>query len=173
MLRHTNYKGAIMKKVIAFALILLTVFSLCACEYTKDGDEGYVPQSEYTLPTKSTAEKDSVPYAVASLIAKGQVVRDYYELQAAPIGAEQSFAIRTNGITVEIYKFSDDSPLLAEIKKTGVYPLKNDEGTVVATRKAAINSHFVLMIPADTNAKGENITELNQKLIDRFTSLKL
>lgn len=162
-----------MKKVIAFCLILLTVFSLCACEYNGDDDEDYVPYKDYTLPTKGTAEADSVDYVVAMLIAKGQVVRDYHELQPEGIGAEQAYAIRTNGVNMEIYKFPDDSALLAEIKSSGVYPLKNDEGETVKTCKAAVNSHFVLMIPVDTNAKNKDITDLNQKLIDRFTALKL
>ena len=160
-----------MKKTRFFCLVCLCLV-LCACEYTRDGDSDYKP-SDYTLPSVSTAEKDSVPYAAAKLIAAGQVVRDYYEVTADIDGIEQAYTIRTNGLNVQIYKLREDSELLAQMREMGAYPLKDEDGNVLSTRRAGINGHFVLMIPSDTNAKGEDVTELNDRLVKRFEELKL
>ncbi len=164
-----------MKRLFVWICLICLVCSgaLVGCEYDKDGDAGYVPRDEYVLPTTGTAEVGTVPYAVAKLIEKGQVVRDYNQLKAAPIGAEEAYSIRTNGLNVELYRFAEDSKLFLKIKELGVYPIMDEEGNVLATRRAAVNGNIVLMIPADTNERAESVTEMNDRLVERFESLKL
>lgn len=162
-----------MKRFLAALLAAFMLLSMCACEYTKDGDKGYVPYDEYTLPNRATAEQGSVPFVVAELIAKGQVVRDYNKLVTATNGAEEGYSIRTNGINVEIYRFAADSEFLKEIVKLGSYPIKDDSGKVLATRRAVVNGNIVMMIPSEQNSLGEDISELNQKLVERFEKIKL
>lgn len=164
-----------MKRFLIVGLILLMVCSMgmSGCEYDKDGDAGYVPQDDYVLPTSGNAEKGTVAYVVAKLIEAGQVVRDYNELTAAPIGAEEAYCIRTNGVNVEIYRFREDSVLFQKIKQLGAYPIMDEEGNVLSTNRAVIKENFVMMIPTNTNANAEDVTELNDRLVKRFEELKL
>lgn len=162
-----------MKKIILWTLLLMALLSFCGCEYDKDGDAGYRPQDEYVLPTIGTAEKGTVPYVVAKLIAAGQVVRDYNELTADAIGAEEAYSIRTNGVDVEIYRFKEDSALFQKIKQLGAYPILDEEGNVLSSNPAYINGNFVMMIPTDTNDYDKDVSDLHEKLIARFSSLEL
>lgn len=159
-----------MKKTIA--LLLCILLCLGGCAYTKDGDEEYVIKGE-ALPSLGTADKDSVAYVTAKLIAAGQMVRDYYETKGTVEGMEASCTVRTNGVSCEIYKMDKSSALYTQICKTGSYPLMDDEGNVLVSRRAAVNGAFVLMIPSEQNVKGEDVTALNDKLIRRFEELKL
>lgn len=159
-----------MKKLMI--VLMLAALMLSGCEYTKDGDAGYTPQDAYVLPTSDTEEAGSVPYVIAKIIESGQVVRDYNELWAEPVGAVEAYSIRTNGITVEIYRFAENSERLKLIQSLDAYPLLDEEGNVVETYRCAINGNVVMMLPADKNAMQEDITELNDKLIKRFESVE-
>lgn len=159
-----------MKKLMI--VLMLAAVMLSGCEYTKDGDAGYTPQDEYVLPTSDSEEAGSVPYVIAKMIESGQVVRDYNELIADAVGAEEAYSIRTNGITVELYRFAEDSERLALIKDLNAYPILDPEGNVVTTYGCAINGNIVMMLPSDQNAKLEDITEINNKLIERFESIE-
>ena len=153
---------------------MLMAMLLCSgCKYTKDGDADYKPQDEYVLPTSGDHEKGSVPYVVGKLVEMGQVVRDYNELQADPIGAVEAYSIRTNGVTVEFYRFEQGAALFEKIKELGAYPIMDDQGNVLATRRAVINGNIVMMIPAEQNKNLEDISALNNKLVDRFLSLSM
>ncbi len=152
-------------------IVLLSGCMLGGCAYDKDGDAGYVPRDEYVLPT-DREEKGSVPYVVAKLIAAGQVVRDYNELQSEAIGAIEAYSIRTNGINVEFYRFDEDSQMLAKIKELGAYPVMNEEGEVLSTLPAVINKNVVMMIPSNKNAAAMDITEMNERLIKRFKNIR-
>ena len=159
-----------MKKLMI--VLMLAAVMLSGCEYTKDGDAGYTPQDEYVLPTSDSDEAGSVPYVIAKMIEAGQVVRDYNELIAEAVGAEEAYSIRTNGITVELYRFAQDSERLALIKELNAYPLLDEKGEVVMTYRCAINGNIVMMLPSDQNAGLDDITELNDKLIKRFESVE-
>ncbi|MBR5782768.1 MAG: hypothetical protein IKY33_00915 [Clostridia bacterium] len=160
-----------MKKIIALLLIALVL--LGGCTYTKDGDADYVPRDEYVLPTSDTQEKGSVPYVIGKLVEMGQVVRDYNEMLAEAIGAIEAYSIRTNGITVEFYRFAEDNVLLQKTIELGAYPILNENGEVLVTRRAAVNGNIVMMMPADENKHAEDISALNDKLEERFKSIKL
>ena len=159
-----------MKKIILF--ILCAMLALGGCAYTRDGDKDYMPRHSEALPTVNTAEAGSVEWVAAKLIAKGQMVREVYALKTIA-DMEQACTVRTNGMDVQIYKFPEDSALLAEIRESGAYPIKDDEGNVLATRRAAVNGVFVLMIPSDLSGNAEDMSALNDKLVDRFMNLKL
>ncbi len=163
-----------MKKLIIWLMIILVALTcLWGCEYDKDGDAGYQPQDEYVLPTTGTAEKGTVPYVVAKLIAAGQVVRDYNELVVTGIGAKEAYSIRTNGVDVEIYRFDEDSALFQKIKELGAYPLLDEQGNVLSSNPAYINGNFVMMIPTDTNDYDKDVSQLHEKLVQRFNDLQL
>ncbi len=160
-----------MKKLM---ILLLAALLLCSgCQYTKDGDADYKPQDEYVLPASDAHEKGSVPYVVGKIVEMGQVVRDYNELLSEPIGALEAYSIRTNGVTVEFYRFEEDAPLFKKTKELGAYPILDEEGNVLSTRRAAVNGNVVMMIPADQNKLAEDITALNDKLTERFLSIDL
>ena len=157
-----------------FCIVLLVALLLCSgCQYTKDGDADYKPQGEYVLPASDAQEFGSVPYVVGKLVEMGQVVRDYNELQAASIGAKEAYSIRTNGVTVELYRFEKGAQLLEKTKELGAYPILDEEGNVLATRRAVVNGEIVMMIPAEQNKKLEDISALNDKLEKRFLSIDL
>lgn len=160
-----------LKKWLIILLAVLLLFS--GCEYTGDGDAGYTPQDEYVLPLLAEQEKGSVPYVVAKLVAMGQVVRDYNELKADGIGAMEAYSIRTNGITVELYRFEKGHKLLEKTKELGAYPILDEKGEVLSTKRAAVNGNVVMMLPADKNKNLEDITAMNDKLIKRFLSIDL
>lgn len=164
-----------MKRFLTFFCLALLILSmgLCGCEYDKDGDAGYVPQDEYVLPTSGNSQKGTVPYVVAKLIEAGQVVRDYNQLTPDAIGAEEAYSIRTNGITMELYRFADDNPLFLKIKELGAYPILDDQGEVLATNRAVINGNVVLMIPTNINVSAQDVSEMNDKLVKRFMDIKL
>ena len=157
-----------------FTIILLAALLLCCgCEYTKDGDADYKPQEEYVLPASDAQEKGSVPYVVGKIVEKGQVVRDYNRLQVVSDDMLEAYSIRTNGVTVEFYRFEKGAALLEKTKELGAYPILNDDGEVLATRRAAVNGEIVMMIPADQNKNLEDISALNDKLTERFLSIDL
>lgn len=154
--------------LVLFLISVLSVSALfCGCTYDKDGDKGYKPADEYVLPT-DREEKGSVPYVVAKIIAQGQVVRDYNQLQHESIGAIEAYSIRTNGIDVQFYRFAEDSERLAKIKELGAYPIIDEEGTVLSTLPCVVNQNVVMMIPTNTNAHAMDVTEMNERLIERF-----
>ena len=160
-----------MKRLCIILLAALLIFS--GCQYTKDGDADYKPQGEYVLPASDAQEKGSVPYVVGKLVEMGQVVRDYNELQASAIGAKEAYSIRTNGVTVEFYRFEEGNALLEKTKELGAYPILDEGGNVLATRRAAVNGDIVMMIPADQNKNLQDVTALNDKLEKRFLSIDL
>ena len=155
------------------AILLLSVMLLSSCTYTKDGDADYVPRDAYVLPTSDTEEKGSVDYVVARLVEMGQVVRDYNELKAEGIGAKEACSIRTNGVTVEFYRFDKDHVLYQKTLELGAYPVLDEQGQVLNTFRASVNGDIIMMIPADVNKHQEDITALNDKLTERFQSIKL
>ncbi len=155
-------------------ILLMVVLLICSgCQYTKDGDADYKPKDEYVLPAPDAEEKGSVPYVVGKLVALGQVIRDYNELNADGIGALEAYSIRTNGVTVEFYRFEKGHKLLEKTKELGAYPILDEKGNVLIQRRAAVNGDIIMMIPADENKKGEDITALNDKLTKRFLSITL
>ncbi len=155
-------------------ILLVLVLLICnGCQYTKDGDAGYEPKDEYVLPASDAEEKGSVPYVVGKLVEMGQVVRDYNELIADSIGAIEAYSIRTNGVTVEFYRFEKGHKLLEKTKELGAYPILDEEGNVLVKRRAAVNGNIVMMIPSDQNKNLDDITALNDKLTDRFLSITM
>ncbi len=155
-------------------ILLVVVLLICSgCQYTKDGDADYEPKDEYVLPAWDAEEKGSVPYVVGKLVEKGQVIRDYNKLIADSIGAIEAYSIRTNGVTVEFYRFENGHKLLEKTKQLGAYPILDENGNVLAKRRAAVNGDIVMMIPSDQNKNAEDITALNDKLTERFLSITL
>lgn len=162
-----------MKRWAAAILILLFLLTGSACKYTKDGDEGYAPIGETAFPTRADSEKGTVPYIVAELIAKGQVIRDYIKLQTDYNGAIEGYRIRTCGIDVDIYRFDTESAFYREIVSLGAYPLKDEDGNLLSTVKAVVREGFVMLIPLNENGAGMDVTDLTEKLTDRFEHIKL
>ena len=160
-----------MKKLM---ILLLVALLLCSgCQYTKDGDADYKPKDEYVLPASDAEEKGSVPYVVGKLVEMGQVVRDYNALNGIPVGAVEAYSIRTNGVTVELYRFEQGAVLLEKTIELGAYPIMDEQGNVLSTRRAAVNGNVVMMIPAEQNKLLQDITALNDKLTKRFLSIKM
>ncbi len=164
-----------MKRFLVMMMIVITALSLfTACRSgAGDGDENYIPpMGEFTLPTTETAEENTVEHVVAQISQKF-TIRDYYEMRAELIGAKAGYAIRVNGVNMELYQFDTDNAFYKEILSLGAYPIKDDEGKLLKKVEAYVNGSFVLVVPRNTNDQSEDVTEKNQKVVQFFKGLDL
>lgn len=128
---------------------------------------------EFYIPSSKKVEEGSALSVLTNINEELFKINSAAKTMSDDPSVLESYRIDCYGVNIELFKYTDDSQRLAEVRESGKFIVRSADGTVLKEFNAVANGHYVIMFLGSTDATGEDLSEQNQKVIDQFKSLTL
>lgn len=169
-----------MKKrlIAAAALIMILAVSVTGCSSGKKVGVNILEQEadftgEFDMPkSKKITEKNAL-WVLTQFNENGFKIKTSIKTSSDDESVIESYRIDIFDVNTELFRYTDDSARLKEVKETGKFIIRGQDGASLAEYNAYYNGNYVLMISSEQNLTGDDISEDNAKLVEFFKSLEL
>ena len=165
------------RKLLALALTAIIAISAASCSSNKVGvnilEQPEDFTGEFDMPSSKKLNQHNALWVLTQFNENGFKIKSSIKTSSSDESVIESYRINIFDVNTEVFLFNDTSERLQEIKDTGKFIIKGQDGTAMAEYPAYANGHFALMITSDLNYEGKDVSADNAKLIEYFKSLEL
>ncbi len=159
--------------IIATAITLVVIFTgkekgVNILEQPKD----YV--GEFYVPSSKKVEEGSALSVLSNINEEVFKIDSAIKTRADDPTVIESYRINCYGVNIELFKYTDESQRLKEVRESGKFIIRGSDGTTILKEfEAVANGNYVLMFSSSKDAQGNDLKEKNQQIIDQFEKLTL
>lgn len=153
-------------------LMVVCMFTSCSKTYEVLENPDFLGEITDVPPSKLT-EPDTALNVVSTINENGYKIESAYKTNASGIDALESYRFNSYGVSIEVFKYADDSERFQEILKDGKYIIRDDDGNVLREYDTVINGHYVMIFSSSKDYDQQDRTEDNNKVKELFLSMQL
>lgn len=158
------------------AVILITCCS-CNSKKNKTGINILEQPEDYTgefdVPSSKKVEEGSALSVISNINEEVFEIQSATKTKSDDPTVIECYRINCYGVNIELFKYTDESQRLKEVRESGKFIVRSSDGTVLKEFDAVANGNYVLMFSSSTDTQGNDLKEKNQQIIDQFEKLIL
>lgn len=158
--------------IVVSLLLIVCMLTSCAKTYEVLENPDFLGEMSDVPPSKLT-EQDTALNVVSQINESGYKIESAYKTDASGIDALESYRFNSYGVSIEVFKYADDSERYKEILSDGKYIIKDDEGNSLREYDTVINGHYVMIFSSSMDYDQKDRTEDNNKVKELFLSMQL
>ena len=175
-------KKKILTISIALAVVLVAVAVVIVLVFTLGGKKekgvnileqpaDYV--GEFDVPSSKKVEDGSALSVITNINEEVFKINSAIKTKSDDPTVLECYRINCYGVNIELFKYTDESTRLKEVRETGKFIVRSSDGSVLKEFEAVANGNYVLMFSSSKDAQGNDLKEKNQQIIDQFEKLML
>lgn len=165
------------KRIAVIALIILVAISAAGCNSNKVGvnilEQPEDFTGEFDMPSSKKVQEKNALWVLTQLNENGFKIKSSTKTRSDDESVIDCYRINVYDVNTELFHYKDSSERLKEIKETGKFIIRGQDGSSMAEYDAYANGNFVLMISSNLNYSGEDVSADNAKLVEYFKSIDL
>ena len=128
---------------------------------------------KFKVPSSKDVEEGSALSIVTSINENVDKIEIAEKISCDDTSVLESYKVDCYGVGIEIRHYQENSTKLNEIRENGKITYTSAKGKILAEHTAVTNGNYALIFLSQTNSSGDDCSEKNNEIIEKFKSLEL